>query len=79
MYLKQRSIYYQQWNKTDIILSLKNIPGGEAALTIIPTLYTKTFDKVINELEKRNICQSTNLLMKPQFMNKYIHFILFKI
>lgn len=67
------STHQQLWDKEDVILSLTNLPAGEAALTVLPTLCGEPLDKVADELKEKTVSQSADLsVLIPRFANGYV-------
>ncbi|XP_076164401.1 transient receptor potential channel pyrexia-like isoform X2 [Ptiloglossa arizonensis] len=49
-HIKERQMpNLQPWSKEDILLALSNLPAGEHALSVIPTLHGDTLHKALNE------------------------------
>ncbi|XP_078036050.1 transient receptor potential channel pyrexia [Augochlora pura] len=49
-HIRERQMTKEQpWSKEEIVSALSNLPGGEYALSTIPTLYGDTLHKTINE------------------------------
>ncbi|XP_076637363.1 transient receptor potential channel pyrexia-like [Colletes latitarsis] len=48
-HIRERQITLLPWSKEEIGLALSNLPAGEHALSVIPTLHGDTLHKVLNE------------------------------
>lgn len=68
---KHRPISHQHlWDKEDVILSLMNLPAGEAALTTLPTLCADALDSVVEEIKEKTVFQAAELsMLLPRFAN----------
>lgn len=63
----------QPWNKQEVEVALSNLPGGEAALSLIPVLHDDTLQKVLEEFQSLTLnadCRHRKLLLHT-FANGY--------
>ncbi|XP_076392292.1 transient receptor potential channel pyrexia isoform X2 [Megachile rotundata] len=57
-HIKEKQISNQQlWNTEEIVQALSNLPAGEHALSLIPTLHGDTLRKVIDEFSNANFSE----------------------
>lgn len=49
----------QLWSKEEVEIALSNLPGGEVALSLIPTLQNDTLQKALEEFQ----CLTLNEIM----------------
>ncbi|XP_024938932.1 uncharacterized protein LOC107265737 [Cephus cinctus] len=73
---KHRPTSHQQlWDKDEIILGLTDLPAGEAALALVPTLHGETLRRVLDESKNLNITDAASRDHKmpiPSFVNGYV-------
>ncbi|XP_034936938.1 uncharacterized protein [Chelonus insularis] len=55
--------HQQPWDSDEVTHALFNLPAGETALTLIPTIHGETFEKVVEALKNSNILAT----LKDQF------------
>jgi len=48
---QEESTQEQLWSKEEIEVALTNLPGGETALSLIPTLHGDALQKVLEEFQ----------------------------
>lgn len=65
----------QPWSKGEVEVALSNLPGGEAALSLIPVLHDDALEKVLEEfqcltLDENADCRHRKLLLHT-FANGY--------
>lgn len=71
---KHRQMFYQNqlWREEDIIRAISNLPAGETALSLLPTLNGEKLDKVIEEIKNLDFSKTkvkNQMLLIPQFAN----------
>ena len=71
--VKHRHISQQPlWDKEEVILALTNLPAGEAALAVLPTLCGEMLDQLVELIKGKSIEQTADLsLLIPRFANGY--------
>jgi hypothetical protein len=64
----------QPWDKREVEMALSNLPGGEAALSLIPTLQDDALQKALQEFQCLTLnetdCRHRKLSL-PMFANGY--------
>ena len=70
---KHRHVYHQQlWSEEDVIRAISNLPAGEIALSVIPSLSGEQLEKVITEVKKADFSETKvkdQILLIPRFAN----------
>lgn len=66
----------QPWGKDEVEMALSNLPGGEAALSLIPTLHGDALQRALEEfqlltLNKTADCRQRKVSL-PTFANGYV-------
>lgn len=64
----------QPWSKREVEVALSNLPGGEVALTLIPTLQDDALQRALKEFQSLTLneidCRHRKLSL-PMFANGY--------